>query len=438
MGPGSVEPACQKMDDHMRQGFIPKRYYMILGAFLLTMLLYVDRACISSAKDAIAGDLNLSEKQMGWVMSVFAIGYALFQVPSGILADRLGPRKILTAVVGFWSLFTALTAAAFNFGTLMLYRFLFGVGEAGAFPGCARAIYSWIPMSERGIAQGVTSSGSRIGLAFALPVVAWMVRDWGWRWSFVSLGIVGFVWAIFWYLWFRDDPETHPRISAREKELIVSTRQQAMESMEKVPGLTAGALLGSTNMWLVMWQYFCSNFTFFFCLSWLFPYLKETYELDMVQAGIYAAAPPLAGALGNWVAGAMVDWIYRRGRWKLSRQLTAIIGFSLAAGGLISSVKMDSAGGAIVCLSVAIFGADMTLCPSWTLCIDIGRKNAGAVSGTMNMAGNIGSFVTALAFPYLLAWTGTPTTFFFVGAALNITAIVVWLFTRPDKPLEEY
>ena len=121
---------------------MPKRYWFVVGTFLLAMLLYVDRACISAAKSDVQSDLGLSDKQMGWVMSAFALGYALSQTPSGILADRFGPRRILTAVVACWSLFTGLTAAAASYASLWVYRLLFGVGEAGAFPGCARAIFS--------------------------------------------------------------------------------------------------------------------------------------------------------------------------------------------------------------------------------------------------------------------------------------------------------
>jgi len=245
------------------------------------------------------------------------------------------------------------------------------------------------------------------------------------------------VWAFIWYAWFRDSPETHPTISDAEKQAILLTRQQD-ESEAECAKLSAGKLFGSVNMWLAMWQYFCSNFTFFFCLSWLFPYLKGTYQLGVMEAGIYAAAPPLAGAVGNWFSGWLVDRIYRRGAWKWSRQLPAILGFGLAAGGLLASSRMEGPVGAAICLSVAIFGADMTLSPSWALCIDIGRRHCGAVSGTMNMAGNFGSFVTSLAFPYLLAWTGTHNTFFFVGALLNLTAAAAWLLTRPDRPLEQY
>ncbi len=417
---------------------MPTRYWLVFGMFMLSVLLYVDRVCISSAKSDIASELKFTDTQMGWVLSIFALGYAVFQVPSGLLADRFGPRCILSVVVTAWSVFTALTAAAQGFVSMLLCRFFFGAGEAGAFPGCARAVYSWIPMSERGLAQGFMFSGARFGAALTLPVVAWMVSRLGWRASFVALGVVGVLWACFWYLWFRDNPESHPRISDAEKELILRTRQQALAGQDDAPPLTPSQLSGSRNVWLLMGQYFCSNFTFFFCLSWLFPYLKSRYGLGMVEAGFYAAAPPLAGAFGNWAAGALIDLIYRRGRWTASRRVPAIMGFMLAATGLVACVQMDTAFGAIVCLSLAVFGADMTIAPSWTVCIDIGRQHAGTVSGTMNMAGNLGSFVTALAFPYLLKWTGTHNTFFYVGAVLNVAAVAAWMATRPDRKLEEY
>jgi len=416
----------------------PKRYLLVFGTFLLSVLLYVDRVCISAAKEPIAESLGFSDKHMGWVLSAFALGYALFQTPSGLVADRYGPRVILTAVVSSWSLFTGLTATAFNLLSMLMIRFLFGAGEAGAFPGMARAAYSWIPMAERGRVQGINFSGSRLGAAFALPLVAWMVDAIGWRNTFAILAGVGFVWAFVWYLWFRDDPADHPRIPESELNYILENRQRSEDEKKSPQRLSFAALCRSRNMWLAMVQYFCSNFTFFFMLTWLFPHFKSKYNLPPVLAGVYAAAPFICGALGNWFSGWLVDRIYRRGRWVLSRKIPAMIGFAVAAAGLVGYVQMPNALGAMACISLAVFGADMTLSSSWAFCIDIGRQHAGAVSGTMNMAGNLGSFVTGLAFPYLLAWTGSDTTFFYVGAGLNTLAIGIWLLARPNKPLGEY
>ncbi len=409
---------------------------LVLSTFLLSVLLYIDRVCISVAKDPIAGALDLTDTQIGWVLSIFALGYALAQTPGGILNDRFGPRVILTTVVSFWSLFTALTGAAWNYISLLVVRFVFGVGEAGAFPGIARATFSWIPLKERGIVTGINFSGSRLGAAFALPAVAGLIDSLGWRMSFFVLGVIGFAWALIWYFWFRNDPEHHKGISDEEREYILSTRQQVLP--EQVEKLSGRLLLRSKNMWLAMGQYFASNFTFFFSLTWLFPHIKSEYGLDAVEAGFYASAPLVFGALGNYFSGFLVDRIYSSGKWRLSRRLPAMIGFALASIGLIASIYMDTAFGAVVFLSIAIFGADMTLSPSWSFCVDIGKKNSGAVSGTMNMAGNIGSFVTALAFPYLLSWFGEVEPFFILAAGLNVIAIYLWLKTKPEKSLKEY
>lgn len=416
---------------------IPKRYLLVFGTFLLSVLLYVDRICISAAKEPITEDLGLTDEQFGWALSAFALGYALCQAPSGWLADRFGPRRVLSAVVTFWSIFTGLTGAAWSYVSLLVTRLLFGAGEAGAFPGIARATFSWIPMAERGIVQGINFSASRLGGAAALWAMPLLIGRLGWRESFLVLMVIGFVWAVFWYVWFRDDPTEHPRIGSGELQHILTTRQQLAADRAGAQPLSLGLLAASRNVWFVSAQYFCSNFTFFFCLTWLFPHMQKTYDLPPLQAGIYASAPLVCGALGNWLSGWLVDRIFGSGRWVLSRRMPAMLGYGLAATGLVASVFMQSPLWSIVWLSAAIFGADMTLAPSWSACIDIGRRHAGVVSGTMNMAGNIGSFVTALAFPYLAKWTGTNTPFFFVAAGLNMAAIGLWLLVRPDCPLEE-
>ncbi|MCG8526225.1 MAG: MFS transporter [Opitutales bacterium] len=421
------------------------RVLFVCGTFSLSLLLYIDRTCISVAKGPIAESLNLSDTQMGWVLSAFALGYALAQTPSGYLADRFGPRIVLSGIVTIWSLFTALTGAAFNYLSLLIYRFLFGVGESGAFPSMARASFSWIPLKERGLVTGINFSGSRLGAAFALPLMAWLISAVGWRNTFYILGGIGIFWAVAWWYFFRDNPEDHKGVSEEEKAFILENRQKPVKTENN---LNASILLSSPNMWFTMIQYFCSNFTFFFSLTWLFPYIKETYDIDAMQAGWLTSLPLIGGAFGNWISGYFMDFLYGKGHWVLSRRLTAIIGFALAAIGLIGSMQMESAMGAVLMLTIAIFGADMTLSPSWSFCVDIGAKNAGVVSGTMNMAGNVGSFVTGLAFPYITAWFAASALvgegqlfatktdpFFYIAATLNVFAIFMWLLMSPKKPL---
>ena len=411
------------------------RHRLIGATFSLSMLLYVDRIAISTARAPVVDEFQLTDAQFGWVLSAFALGYAVFQTPSGALADRFGPRAILAIVVALWSIFTALTGLAWGLVSLLVFRLLFGMAEAGAYPACARAFYAWLPAGERGFAQGINFSGSRLGAAFALPAIAWLLTTTGWRNAFLLLGVIGIVWAVLWYAWFRNTPEEHPGISVGERDLIMRERAGVTTGTAGATVLRAADLLESKNLWLAMGQYFASNFTFFFCLTWLFPHLQRTYQLDPVRTGILASAPLIGGAIGNWVGGAWVDALYRRGHPRASRQYPAITGFLLAAGGLGASLLFDSAVPAVLCLTLAIFGADMTLPPSWAFCIDIGRAHAGTVAGTMNMAGNLGSFVTSLAFPYMLAMTGSTTPFFVTGIALNLTAVWLWTQTRPERAI---
>lgn len=420
------------------------RFLIVLSTFLLSVLLYADRVCISAAKDAVALDLSLSDLQMGWVFSAFSLGYALLQAPGGWIADRLGPRRVLAIIVCVWSVFTGLTAVAGSWISLLIVRFLFGAGEAGAFPGMARAVYSWIPMNERGLVQGVNFSGSRIGAALALPAVAWLVGEFGWRATFVGLMCTGFVWAIAWYLCFRDDPESTPWLSDAERDYILVSRQQASKPAASVTPSAADdrtnllrSILTSRTVWALCAQYFASNFVFFFGLTWFFPQLRQQYNLTGMQASLFAAVPMVFGALGNWFSGWWVDSLYRQKHWAVSRRIPAITGFILAAAGILGSAFAMTPITSSIWFSLCIFGADMTLSPSWTSCVDIGRRNSGVVSGTMNMAGNVGAFVTSVAFPYLLSWTDSSMPFFYIASGMNLMAVMMWLIIDPTVALKD-
>ncbi|MEO1524535.1 MAG: MFS transporter [Planctomycetota bacterium] len=418
------------------------RWLIVLATFLLSVLLYVDRVCISAAKDDVASDLGLSEIQMGWVFSAFALGYALMQTPSGWLADRLGPRRVLAAIVTVWSIFTGLTSVANSYLSMLAVRFLFGAGEAGAFPGMSRAVFSWIPMKERGRVQAINFSGSRLGAAVTLPLISWMILQFGWRGTFVALMGIGFVWAVAWFLFFRDEPTDAKWLPESERDFILDERQQTTSADETAPAetprISVGILASSSTIWLICTQYFASNFVFFFGLTWFFPRLKERYDLTGMEASLFAAVPMLCGALGCWASGWWVDRLYSSGRWMLSRRLPAMVGFSLAAVGILGSAYATTPLTSSLLFSLCIFGADMTLPPSWTTCVDIGKSNAGVVSGTMNMAGNVGSFVTSLAFPYMLAWNNdSPLPYFYVAAGLNLAAVFAWLLINPSRPIGE-
>jgi ACS family glucarate transporter-like MFS transporter len=392
-----------------------KRYAVVCVLFTLPLINYIDRVCISAAKEPITSELHLSDAAMGFIFSAFALGYALAQIPAGWLADKAGPRVALTVVVALWSALVSLTGAAWSFTSLVAIRLVLGMAEAGAFPGSARAIYNWLPTRERGRANGVLFSGSRIGAAVAFPLLAWMLAGWSWRISFLILGTMGAVWVIFWLLWFRDWPG---------KPLPADTAPTVIDG-----GLSK--ILRSKPMALAMAQYFAGNFTFFICLSWMLPYLKRQYQLGNSQAATYAMAPLLVGATSQWFAGWLVDRVYRSRLRVWSRRLPGMIGFALAAAGMVAVTRANSPGVAVAWFTLAVFGADMTISPSWVFCADIAGKDTGRVSGAMNMLGNIGSFASANAFPYLERVTGGTSAYFLTAAVLNVLAMVCWFNMRP-------
>jgi len=393
-----------------------KRYLVVASLFLLSLILYIDRAAISSAKSAIAGELALSDTEMGWVFGAFSLGYAFAQIPWGWFADRAGPRLALAIVVASWSAFTALTGTAGRLTWLLLMRFLFGVAEAGAFPGSARAFYNWVPDRERGIANGALFSGALLGGGLAFPLCQSLVTAYGWRVAFYFLGIPGLLWALSWIIWFRNYPEGQV-----ESDAPVT---------DETPFLQ---VFRSWRMVKAMLQYFIGNFTFFVCITWMLPYLAERYSLTPSQAARFAMVPLLSGAIANWVSGFFVDVLYRS-RFRLwSRRLPATLGFFLAASGIYAVSIANSPGTAVTAFAVAMFGVEMTISPSWAYCIDIGRKNSGSVSAGMNMAGSFGALASANAFPWLHRWTGNSGSYFRIAAALNALAILCWVSMGPVR-----
>lgn len=383
----------------------PRTWPILAGLAGLALITYVDRAAISSAKDQLSRDLRLDDRAMGAVFSAFALGYAVAQAPAGWLADRFGPRGLLAGAVGLWSVLTALTGAVTALPHLLAVRFAFGVAEAAAFPGSARVIYDTLPSSEHGRAHGILFAASRLGAAGAFPVMAWLLGG-GWRPAFVALALPGLVWAFLWLLLFRV-PTAHAR-----------SRQVANQ-----PG--TGAF---SPVWLlVMLQYFAVNFTTFLTLSWMNPYLKRRYELTDLEAAGWTIVPLLVAAVAQSAAGVLTDRLHGSRYRAWCRSAPAIAGFLVCTAGVLALSGAGSVQAAVAAFAVAAFGAEMTISPSWAFCLDYGQHRSGVMSGTMNTAGNLGSFVSANAFPALAGADGVGSAYFALVAALNVAAIGCWL-----------
>jgi MFS transporter, ACS family, glucarate transporter len=406
-----------------------QRWEVVAAVVIVSFLTILARAGISAAKIAMARELRISDLAFGLIFGAFAFGYAVFMLPCGFLADRWGPRKSLTLSVFFWSLFTLCTGIVSGTVALIVIRFLFGLAEAGVFPQAARAIHNWTLPRERGLALGLMNMGSRLGAAFGLSATPMCVEWLGWRQSFVWLGIFGAAWAAIWFLWFRDAPDIK---FSRHKLTTLLGGNESTRAATKIPWR---AFLSSRNFYLIVYQYFASQFTFFICLSWLLPFLRARYGVTTNAAGLYASIPLCFGALAMWSGGGTIDRIYKAGKWKLSRELPAMLGFGLATLTLLPAPFMRSPGWFVACFAVTTFGLDLTVSSSWPVCCDVGGKYSGTLSAAMNTMGALGSLASSLVFPLLMSWAGNIRAYFFLAALLNVVALGCWRYIEPAKNL---
>ena len=417
------------------------RWYILLLISLMYLITYLDRVNISTAAPVISKEFGFDKITMGAIFSAFVWAYALFQVPGGWLGDRLGPRRILTAIVTYWSVMTAATAMAGSAVSFIVVRFLFGIGEAGAFPVATRAMQLWYPREERGFVQGITHSASRAGAAIAPPIVVAIMSTLGWQWVFYICGAVGLVWAAWWYFSYRDLPEEHPMVNQIELQRIRgldqagNINQPTTEAKASVPWAT---LLRSPNMWAIM----CAYFTYVYCLwiflSWLPSYLVEFRHFTLIKVGIFASLPLWAGVIGDTVGGLATDWLLKKtGSAKLARRTVAIVGMLGCCVFIVPAALTEDAYTAVYCLTAAMFFLECTIGPSWAVPMDVGGKYSGTVSGMMNMAGNICGALSPLVFGFLVQY-GNWQAPFIVAASLLVLGSAVWAFwLDPDVSVLE-
>ncbi len=402
--------------------------WLTVAAYMIT---YMDRVVISSAVPSIQEEFGLSNQTMSLILGAFRWGYALFQVPGGWFGDLIGPRKALTVIVIWWSLFTSLTALAWNATSLWTVRFLFGVGEAGAFPIATRSLSRWMLPSERGYAQGITHAGSRLGAAVTPPVVVWLILDYGWRTPFYIFGSLGLVWALVWFIWYRDTPREHAAVNEQERQLIEGSLGSPRK---KTAGVPWRAILSSRTVWTLAAMYACYAWSIAIYLDWFPKYLNEARGLNLKMMGLYASLPLFAATAGDFLGGWCSDRLAARtGNLKMARQSVAITGFLIAAAGIVPATLASSAEFCILMTCVGVFGLEATVGVSWAIPLDIGRDYAGSVSAVMNTCGNIGGAISTTMLGYLVSWFGWACPFL-VGAALCVVA--AGLFTRID-PVKE-
>ena len=402
--------------------------YVVLGLTVAAyMITYMDRVVIASAAPSMREEFGFGLVTMSWVLSSFRWAYALFQIPGGWLGDRIGPRRALTLIVTWWSMFTSATALAWNAGSMIVVRSLFGIGEAGAFPIATRSLSRWMLPAERGFAQGITHAGSRLAAAATPILVVGLIAAYGWRTAFVSFGALGLIWAACWYWYYRDTPAEHRGVGPAELEKIHSAiGGKRSATSTSVPWR---AILSSGTLWTLSAMYFCYGYCLSVYLDWFPTYLKEHRNFSLRDMGLYASLPLFAGTLGNLAGGTLSDYLVHRLGLKLGRRAVASTGFVLAAAAIVPATLTPDPMTCVWFTCLGVFGLEFTVGVSWAVPLDIGGDFAGSVSAVMNSCGNLGGALSTAVLGYLATAYGWNVPFL---VAASLCAIAAALFLKID------
>jgi MFS transporter, ACS family, glucarate transporter len=421
------------------------RWFLVFWLFVLSTVSYLDRVNISIAGTSIAEEFQLRHTQLGWVFSAFLIGYALFQTPGGWLADRLGPRLVLTAGVLWWGAFTALTAAlsgkiAGAVFFFMLVRFLLGAGEAIMYPASNQFVSNWIPAEERGKANGTIFAGVGAGAATAPLLVTYIMAHYGWRWSFWVSALLGLLAGAVWFLAARDNPAKHPHISAAE--LIYIEQNRSVERKPSPATEKSGTgnrstgkaswreILQSRDVWGVTLSYFCFGYVAWIYFSWFYIYLLKERGLNLQASAFYSALPPVAIVACSLLGGVISDALTKSHGKRAGRCSVGMVSLLLAAVFLLLGSHAANARLASVVLSGGAGALYLSQSSYWSVTADIAGRSAGTVSGFMNMGGQLGGALTASLTPAIAAHLGWPWSFH-VAACFSVLGALAWLAVDP-------
>jgi len=421
------------------------RWLLVFWLFVLSAVAFLDRVNISIAGGSIAAEFGLTNVQLGWVFSSFLLGYALFQTPGGWLSDRLGPRRVLTAGVIWWGIFTALTAVVpSKLGGALLFfvamRFLLGAGEAIIYPASNRFVSWWIPTEERGIANGIIFAGVGVGAGITPPAISYVMVHYGWRWSFWLSAIVGLVAGMVWFLLARDKPEEHSSVSPTELAIIKAGRTLVPEGLATAATGAGGRLLSwstilqSKNVWAVTCSYFCYGYVAWIFFSWFYIYLATVRGLNLKASAFYATLPFLAMAVGCPLGGAIADRLTKWHGKRIGRCGIAVVAMGMTSLFLLLGSRVASARLASVVLAGGAGALYLSQSSFWSVTADIGAGSSGSVSGLMNMGAQLGGAVTASLTPAIAArysWSAS----FYVAAILAGLGAIAWLMVNPERSL---
>jgi sugar phosphate permease len=408
------------------------RYLALLSICLMSFISYIDRVNISVAGPMIRKELALSATELGLIFSAFAYPYAFMQIYGGWLSDRFGPRLVLAILSALWAVATVMTGVSSGVASLVLWRVLVGVGEGSAFPAATRAFAFWMPATERGFAQGVTHSAARLGGAVTPPIVLAIALAYGWRQSFIALGLVSLAWTVAWALFFRDTPAEHPWVTAGE--LAEIGVQPAMSSAaRKTPWKDM-----INRMWLVTLVDFCYGWSLWVFLTWLPSYLSDARGFRLSQMALMTTLPLLAGVIGDTLGGVMSDAILRHtGNLRLARRAPLVIGLMGAVVFILPAVMTASPVAAVCYLGLSFFFLELTNAVLWALPLDIAGGYAGTAGGMMNTGFGVAGMISPAVFGFVIDRTGSYQLPFYFSAGLLVIGALSALRIDPTRKLPQ-
>ncbi len=374
---------------------VPTRSRFVVAFWLCSMaaVLYLDRVCWSKAAPLIQEEFHLSNQRMAYLAMAFQLAYGLFEIPTGRWGEVVGARRVLTRITLWWSAFTALSGAASGFLVLLIIRFLFGVGEAGAYPNAARILTRWFPTHERGRVQGVMLSVSLFGGAIAPTLAAFIIEAVGWRWNFVVFGSLGLVWAAGFWWWFRDRPDEHPSTNAAEVALI-QAGGASLPPKEHAP-IPWREVLTDRGIIVLSLIIMCSSFNSYFYFTWFPTYLEKAHGLTNTQSGPLTSVALAGAALGVLTGGVIADRMIKGAASPVRRRrLFCSFAFALAAITLESAIRCESVTKLAVLAGLSCFFVQLTLPSWWSAAIEQCGQHVGPVFGMMNMMGTLGALAS--------------------------------------------
>ena len=417
------------------------RWILIFWIFMMSAIAYLDRVNISIAGKFIAKEFGLSNVELGWVFSAFLLGYAFFQAPAGRLADRLGPRLVLTLSVVWWAAFTVLitilpTGVRVTLLLLILTRFCLGVGEAVMYPASNCIVAAWIPSSERGIANGFIFAGVGFGAGVTSPLITYVMVQYGWRAAFYVSAAVGLMAGAVWFGLARNKPSEHPWVTPEEARYIAAglPAKKTVNGDERMPW---AAILRNLDIWAITFSYFAFGYVAQIFFSWFFIYLNDVRGLNLRQSSFYTMLPFIAMALGSIVGGLISDRLTKAYGRRVGRCGIAVFGIGLCAVFIGFGTRVASAEVASVVLAGGAGALYLSQSWLWSVSAWIGGKSAGSVSGVMNMGGQLGGALTASLTPKIaseLGWNAS----FLVAAGIAAAGALAWLIVdQKREPADE-